>query len=290
MNTLSSVVRGLLLTMRRKHLFRALITASAFAAFVLPGAVQAGAEEEQLPDRFMLRLGGYHAQNADTIMRLDANNLPVGTYIDFHETLGGDRSATVFRVDGLYRFNDKHGLGFSWYSLKFTGSRVLSQDINWGGQTIPVNSKVDSEIRFDVYKLNYQYSVYHNDKVELGASFGFHIMKTFAGITASGISQSQNNEAITAPLPEFGLFANYNFTPRFSGYYNYQWFFINYQDKVRGGLQDFLFGLEYRVLRNVALGLAYNRFSLSIEAKGDTTTLNLDTNWNGGMLYGAVYF
>jgi hypothetical protein len=56
MNTLSSVVRDLLPTMRRKHLFRALITVSAFAAFVFTGAVQAGAEEEQLPDRFMLRL------------------------------------------------------------------------------------------------------------------------------------------------------------------------------------------------------------------------------------------
>jgi hypothetical protein len=290
MHNILIFVHRLLSLVKRKDLWRALVAASAFAAFVFAGAVRAGAEEELLPDRFMLRLGGYHAQNADTIMRLDANGLPVGTFIDFHETLGGDKSATVFRLDGLYRFNDKNGLGFSWYSLNFTGSRVLSQDITWGDQTIPINSKVDSEINFDVYKLNYQYSVYHNDKVELGASIGLHIMKTFAGITTSSISQSQNNEAITAPLPVLGLFADYKFTPRFSVFYNYEWFFINYQDKVKGGLQDFLFGLEYRVFRNVALGFAYNRFALSIEAKGDTTTLHLDTNWNGGMLYGALYF
>jgi hypothetical protein len=88
----------------------------------------------------------------------------------------------------------------------------------------------------------------------------------------------------------WGLFADYNFTPRFSIYYNYQFFFINYQDKVRGGLQDFIFGLEYRVFRNVALGAAYNRFGLNMELKQDKTTLNLNTNWNGGMLYAAVYF
>jgi hypothetical protein len=114
-------------------------------------------------------------------------------------------------------------------------------------------------------------------------------MKTFAGISASGISQSQN-ESITAPLPVWGLFADYNFTPRFSVYYNYQFFFIDYEDKVRGGLQDFIFGLEYRVFRNVALGAAYNRFSLNMELKQDKTTLNLNTSWNGGMLYAAVYF
>ena len=273
---------------KRNDLWHALVAASAFAAFVLAGAVRAGAEEEWLPDTFMLRLGGYHAANADTIMRLDANQLPVGTYIDFHDTLGGDTTTTVFRMDGLYRFNDKHGIGISWYALRFTGSTVLGQDIEWGGHPITAGVQVDSKLNFDVYKINYQYSVYHNDKVELGASVGLHIMRISAGITANG--KSQGDEAVTAPLPEIGLFADYKFTPRFSAFYNYQWFFINYQEKVKGGLQDFLFGLEYRVFRNVALGLAYNRFALSVKAQQDTTTLYLNTNWNGGMLYGALYF
>jgi hypothetical protein len=221
-------------------------------------------------------------------MRLDANQLPVGTYIDFHDTLGGDTTTTVFRMDGLYRFNDKHGIGISWYALRFSGSTVLGQDIEWGGHPITAGVQVDSKLNFDVYKINYQYSVYHNDKVELGASVGLHIMRISAGITANG--KSQGDEAVTAPLPEIGLFADYKFTPRFSAFYNYQWFFINYQDKVKGGLQDFLFGLEYRVIRNVALGVAYNRFAVNLKAQQDTTTLYLNTNWNGGMLYGALYF
>ena len=289
MHNILFFVNRLLSLVKRKDFWRALVAASAFAAFVLAGAVPAGAEEELLPDGFMLRAGGYRVQNADTILRLDANNAPVGTYIDFHDTLGGDNSATVFRLDGVYRFNDKHGLGFSYYALKFTGSRVLDQDIQWGDVTFPINARVDSEIKFDVYKLNYQYSLFHNNKVELGASFGLHIMKISASINGTNIAESQS-EAVTAPLPVFGLYADYNFTPRFSAFYTYQWFFINYEDKIKGGLQDFLIGFEYRVFRNVALGIAYNRFALKVESKGDTTTLNVDTNWNGGMLYGALYF
>ena len=281
-------IHRLLSLVRRKDLWRVLVAAIAFTAFVLVSAVRVGAEE-LLPDTFMLRLGGYHAHNADTILRLDANDIPIGTYIDFHDTLGGDTQSTVFRMDGLYRFNDKHGIGFSWYTLKFTGHTVLGQDIEWGGNDIFKGQTVDSEVKFDVYKLNYQYSVYHNDKVELGASVGLHIMRIFASINAAGITGAQS-EAVTAPLPEFGLFADYNFTPRFSAFYNYQWFFINYQDKVRGGLQDFLFGLEYRVFRNVALGVAYNRFALNAKIQKDLTTLYMNTNWNGGMLYGALYF
>jgi hypothetical protein len=288
MNTIFSVGRGLLPKISQKQLIRALIVATAVAVVMLTGAALVGAEEEQLPDRFGLRLGGYNIRDANTIMRLDANNVPVGTYIDFQNTLGGETTATVFRADGFYRFNEHHSIGFSWYDLHFTGQRVLTADISWGDQTFTKDTQVNSELRFDIVKLNYQYSVYHNDKVELGASIGFHIDHITAGISA-GSSQAQS-QAITAPLPVLGLFADYNFTPRFSAYYNYQFFFFNYQNKVRGGLQDFLFGLEYRLFRNIGLGAAYNRFGANLKVEGDTTTLYLDSNWNGGMLYAAVYF
>jgi hypothetical protein len=269
--------------------WRPFFIAACAAAVLLIGAAPVWAEEEQLSDRFMLRLGGYYVKNADTILRLDANNLPVGTYIDFHDTLGGDTTSTVFRADGLFRFNDKHALELSWYNLKFTGVRQLSKDIIWNNQTYTASTVVDSKIKFDIYKLNYQYSVYHSKDVELGGLIGFHVMRTFAGISASGVNEAQS-QAVTAPLPVWGIFADYNFTPRFSVYYNYQVFFIDYQDKARGGMQDTLFGLEYRLFRHFALGAAYNRFNLNMELKGDKATLNLDTGWNGGMLYGSLYF
>ena len=292
--------------MKRKHSWRALFGASLVTALVLAGAVRAEAAEEKLPDTFIraeaaeeklpdtfgLRLGGYNVRNANTIARLDANGAPVGAYIDFHETLGGESNATVVRLDGLYRFNARHGVGFSWYDMKFKGSRAVARDIEWGGQTYPVGAQVDSSLRFDVYKLNYQYSLFHNEEVELGVSLGLHVMRISTGIsgtstTATNQSQSQS---VTAPLPVWGLFADYKFTPRFSAYYNYQVFFINYEDKVSGGLQDFLLGLEYRLFRNFALGAAYNRFAMHMKSKGDAATLYLDSSWNGGMLYGAVYF
>jgi hypothetical protein len=277
---------------RRKGPWRSL-AASFVMALAFAGAVRAEGTEGKLPDTFSLRLGGYNVRNADTVVRLDANRAPVGTYIDFHETLGGASSATVVRLDGLYRFNEHHGLGFGWYDLKFTGSRTLEKDIEWGGQTYAVGVDVDSQLKFATYKLNYQYSLFHNEEVELGVSAGLHVMRVSTGISATtlhlGQAQSQGH-AVTAPLPVWGLFGVYRFTPRFSAFYSYQIFNINYQDTYSGGLQDFLIGTEYRLFRNFGLGVAYNRFALHLKAKGDATTLYLDTSWNGGMLYGAVYF
>jgi len=262
-------------------------------ALICLALLQAGpafAEDEKYPDKFMLRLGGYSVSNAETLARLDANNAPVGAHIDFTKDLGLDTKATVARLDGLYRFNEHHGLGFAWYALKFTGSRDVGRDINWGNlPPITFGTRVDSEIRFDVYKINYQYSVFHNDQAELGVLAGFHFLKTFVGFNAVGIGETKNT-AVTAPLPVLGLFADYHFTPRMSAYYNLQFFSVNYENKVKGAMQDFLLGMEYRLFKNVALGVAYNRFVVNLEIIADAATLTLNTGWHSGMLYGSLYF
>jgi hypothetical protein len=263
--------------------------AAAIAVLACTFTAPASAEDKPYPDRWMFRLGGYNVSDANTLVRLDANNAPVGAYIDFAQTLGGETSASVGRFDGLFRFNDKHALGFSWYTLRFNGYRDLQTEIDWGDQTFPIGTTIDSQINFDVYKVNYQYSLINTQEVELGGLAGLHVMKFGIDLDASGIGQAKS-ESVTAPLPVLGLFARYNFTPRFSTYFNYQFFFINYEDKVNGGLQDFLLGLEYRLSKHFALGAAFNRFAFSVEAKEDAATLYADTRWRGTMLYGTLYF
>jgi len=265
------------------------LLAAVVALLACAAPAPAVAEEKAYPDRWMFRLGGYNVSDADTLVRLDANNAPVGVFIDFAQTLGGDTSANVGRFDGLYRFNDKHGLGFSWYTLRFKGFRDLQTDINWGGETYPIGTSVDSEIKFDVYKINYQYSVLNTAEAELGGLIGLHIMKAGIGLTANGIGQARS-EAVTAPLPVLGLYARYNFTPRFSMHYNIQFFFIDYEDTVSGGLQDSLIGLEYRIFKNFAAGVALNRFNMELESKEENATLFVNTRWRGTMLYGTLYF
>jgi hypothetical protein len=263
--------------------------AVAIAASALAAAAPARAQDAQLPDRLMIRLGGYNVNDAEQLIRLDANNAPVGAFIDFAETLGGETSTTVVRLDGRYRFDDRHALGFAWYTLKFDGHRVLTQDISWGGVDYLIGTTVDSKIEFDVYKVNYQYSLYNKPEVELGALVGLHVMGTSMAISAVGISQARS-ESLTAPLPVWGLFARYNFTPRLMTYFNYQFFFVNYDDKVKGGLQDFVLGLEYRATPSIGLGAAFNRFGMNLEVREDAATLHYDGNWTGLMLYGSLYF
>jgi hypothetical protein len=193
---------------------------------------QHGTDDEFLPDRFMLRLAGYPIENASTIIRLNTTNHPSGTYVDFSDTLGGNSSATVARVDGRYRFNDRHGIEFAWYDVKFTGSQVLAQDITWGGQVLPASTQADSELEYTVYKLNYQYSLYHDKKVELGGLAGFHVMRPSANITAIGIGQL-GKSTTTKPLPVIGLFCGLFVQPAFFHILQLPVFFIKIQQGQR---------------------------------------------------------
>ena len=127
-----------LAVMNVKDPWHALIAASLLTALALAGAAQA---EEKLPDTFSLRLGGYSIRNADTVMRLDANNAPLGTYVDFADTLGGERKATIVRLDGLYRFELQGGMAWT--------TRVFNGKMEYG----PLEPAPDATIRTDANHL-----------------------------------------------------------------------------------------------------------------------------------------
>lgn len=248
--------------------------------------------QSQEPDTAMVRIGGYHVSGANTIVRLDAANAPTGVYIDFDQTLGGDSSANVARIDGYYRFTNHSGLGYSWYGLRLTGNRTLQNDITWGDINFPAGTGVSSEMKYNVYKVNYQYSLINNPEVELGGLLGLNVMTISAKLDSTGPAPQGQADSVTAPLPVIGIYARYNFTPKFSIYTNYQFFFLNNNgDKVSGNFQDFLLGLEYRVWRHVALGAAYNRLTMSLESrKNADATLYANSSWKGVMLYVGINF
>jgi hypothetical protein len=244
-------------------------------------------ETKKVPDRFMLRAGGFAMSNIGTSASLSPGSSAVGGTINFNQTLGLDTSAFSGRVDAVYRFGEHGAMGFSWYSFNLKGSRAIDKTIDWNGQTYPINTQVDSFLDQDIYKLNYRYSLYHNDDIEFGVEAGFDVQHFDVGLSASGIGQS-SSEALTAPLPVFGAFVNYHFTPRLLLGLEYEFFFLEL-DNASGSLQDLLLSLEYRVFKNVALGAAFNFYGLDAEYSSSSSTVTLQQDWNGLLLYASFY-
>ncbi|HJR77302.1 MAG TPA: hypothetical protein VJ805_10020 [Nitrospiraceae bacterium] len=278
-----------------------LVTAMMMALILgAPWLVRAEEEpaKEKFPDRLMIRGGWAYVfgVNADVTLRGDRTG--IGTSVDFSKTLGGDSSTNALRIDTLYRFNERHAVGFSWYRVALGGENtLLDQQIQIGGNTINANATVHSDLDLNLYRLIYNYSFYHSDKAELGLSPGLYMAGTKFDLTAQGNIILPNNqpsgstgvnETLTVPLPSFGLFVNYHITPRFQFQVRADFFYINVSN-YEGAMFEYYAGLEYRVLKHFAIGAAYDRLSAALQ---DTTRggFEFDMAYNLAFFYGTLYF
>jgi hypothetical protein len=225
--------------------------------------------------------------------------LGVGASIDFTQTLGGDSSTDAFRIDTLYRFNERHAIGFSWYRVGLGGDKLLTQSIQIRDQIVSAGAATQTSLSFNTYRLIYNYSFYRNDKVELAVSPGLYMMKTnfnFAGqgaITPPGGGAATPgsviivNEQLTLPLPSIGLVANYNITPKLQFQSRYDVFYLSLGNYA-GSMFEFYGGLEYRIVNHFAMGAAFDRLQADLRGNGHTG-FSANFSYNLAYVYASVY-
>ena len=94
-------------------------------------------------ERFSLSLGVFFTDR-DTETQLDGTATS-GTPTDLESDLGLDSSDTVFRLDGYYRFTDKHRFDFSVFDLSRSSSKAIERDIQWRDRLFSVNTAVEAD-------------------------------------------------------------------------------------------------------------------------------------------------
>jgi hypothetical protein len=247
--------------------------------------------------------GGYgFVFNADTVFRFNGAS-GVSSTVDFADTLGGARDDTFWRIDSQYRFNDRHSLAFSYYDVSRDGNKALSQEITIGDTTFAAGGTLQSQIDIKLYRLIYNYSFYHSEKVEIAISPGLYLAKLdtlFAGnlICAGGPSCSGGttlasrveSDKLTVPLPSFGLLLNYNITTRLQAQVRFDWFYFEVSS-LKGSMNEFYAGLEYRLFDHFAVGGAFDRLSIDVDYKPESSSgWGVRNDWATAFLYGALYF
>jgi len=273
------------------------VLVSLFAVFIaiLPGlALAEEGEQEQLPGKLMIRGGWAYVWDANTTVAFPGSVSGIGTSIDFAQTLGGDTSTDALRIEALYRFNERHSLGFSWYRIGLAGQKALNEQIQIEDQTIDVGASVSTSLNLNLYRLLYNYSFYRNEKVELAVSPGLYMSNikfmlsaqgTINGVTAAS---SVIEEQLTLPLPSIGGVVNYNITPRLQSQIRGDFFYLKVGD-FSGSMFEFYAGLEYRLFKNFALGAAYDRLVVDVANQSSSGGFNVNLGYNLLYLYGSIY-
>jgi len=237
----------------------------------------------EVEDKFKINMGTMLVTSYETEMQLTPKNTPISVRINSNDQLGMESETNVFRLDGYYRFNNTHSIDISYFSVKSEGGKVLTAAIEWDDKTIVVGTTVDSHFDMDVYKINYRYSFYHNEKVELALTTGFHITTIDFGLSASGITDEK--VGVTIPLPVVGFAGEYTIIDkRLFVEYKTDYFFLKYDD-YRGRLVSSSLSLEYRFVDNVGIGIGYNSNKIFIAMDDGDKRFEAENDLTGVMFY-----
>jgi len=245
----------------------------------------------EVQDKWKINVGTMFVTNFETEMQLTPKNLPLSARINTKDQLGMKADTNVLRLDGYYRFNDTHSINLSYFSVKSDGNRDINEEIKWDGGSIPVGANIKSHFDMDVYKINYGYSFYHNDKVELMLTAGLHITTIDLGLATSGFiannttgSYSSANGA-TIPLPVLGFKGEYTIiNKRLFVEYKTDYFILDY-DGVKGSLISSALNLEYRFVDHVGVGLGYNSNKIYLSAEDGDKKFEVSNDLSGVLLY-----
>ena len=278
---------------KNSMLFKALTSplVATITLYSLMSSNATAAEDEAavaFPDKYMLRLGAYVVDGADTRFSVTGEGV-LGTVIDYSRDLGGESRDTIPRIDAYYRFNERHRIDFTSFSIDRVGTRSLSIDITIDGTEYNVGETINSEIKYTLYKLGYAYSFYHSPKVELSVTAGLNFTDYDMKFTAASGAKTEA-AGFTAPLPMFGLRMGYAITPKWSVNYVAESFFIELESKIKGALINYELNTEYKLFDNFAIGAGLARIGTSLDVDDDDWSGSVSDSYRGYTLFGTLYF
>lgn len=240
------------------------------------------------PDKWTIRAGAYIIDKADTTVVL-LNDIGIGGGINFSNTLGGEDSDTVPRLDVLYRFNKKHAIDFSVFSIDRQGSTTLTVDLDIGNETFFASETLNSDIKYTLYRIGYNYSFYHSDKVELRLTAGLNITDyelKFEVVNGGRLEKAD----ISVPLPLFGLRMGYAITPKWYVNYVAETFFIEIEDEFKGNLFSYELNTEYRLFKHFSIGAGLARLGIDADIDDDDWKGSVTDSYRGFTAFGKFYF
>jgi hypothetical protein len=206
---------------------------------------------------------GYFWGSVSTFGRFDSASGVQGTAFTAEHDLGLTDQARQPFIEIIFRLEERNRLRVDFIDLRRAADKVIDRTVQYGDVTFLVNNPVHSEFDWRQMDLTYTYSFLRNDRFELGAGLGIHLLEA---------------EAI-AEIPKTPQYADFNGagpfatlaldgTWRISSHWaltargNYLKVTIG---SVGGELGQLHTDLQYRWRRNLAFGVGYRRQEVELE-------------------------
>jgi hypothetical protein len=281
--------------------------AIAAALAVLGGpAKDAAAADEAIAfgkETFKISLGYYRPNFNSRVAVGVSGGAPPGD-ISPEQDLGLDHNLGGARLDGYWRFADRHRIYFGYYQLNRSASKTLDHDIGPIDipslgiyETINAGSTLNLDAKWEIAILGYDYSFYKTEDLEFAGMIGVNVAQlgtklsgTFKTSTyPGGVSGSTAGSTLTVPMPVIGLNGDWAIDDRWRMRAHAAAFKITINN-IDAKVVDAAVAGEYRVWRNIWGGLGYTLLNASAAKNDGSSDASLDWRTGGPQLYVSMLF
>ncbi|WP_394171786.1 DUF481 domain-containing protein [Thalassotalea litorea] len=278
--------------------------AAVLMPFILLPAVNAG--------EFTIELGGFYAKTDSSLnarSAIDELREQVDLKLDFEKDLELEDAELLpyFKVN--YAFNERHYIYFDYIRLhrqSTTTGNVEPFEFDYENETYIVDGSAEltSSMNVDISRIGYGYKFYNGDKLDLGISFGLHVMYFELGFKGQveiceqgdnnlGCRQSDPDNSVfsdvTAPLPDIGVSAAYQMTDNWSIDTHAHYFKIKI-DNIEGQMVDLHAGIKYQFSDTWHTNLGWRYYEVTVDDNRDNGGLDIEYQFQGPMLiFGASF-
>ena len=267
--------------------------------FLLAAASSHAQEEEDthpwLSEKFNVDIGLFMPERR---VELSVNG-PVGTIqgenIDFDESFGLRKRDDLFALNFGWRFGEKWELGAQYFESDGQRQAVLEEDVEWGEFVFGAGTGVTAGIDFRLFRTFFGRNFDSADHHDFGVGLGLRYMEIGAFIEGLAIVNGQQagfrRETVSAkaPLPNVGVWYVRSLSDRWATRLRFDWFGAEYDD-YDGQLINLSAGVNYRLFKNVGLGLSYNYFEIDLGVSKRGWRGEVKTVYDGLFVHASAYW
>ncbi len=293
MNSLDRKTPPIPISLGRSRTLLAIALSVALCAAAGPAWSQERYDEHELTDRFYITLGGFSQSEIRTTFRLDVESqggITLGTVIALEKQFDLDDQVSTGRLDGWYRFNERHRIGWTYWQTERDGVRTYdgSESIVIGDDVI-IDTGDTITIKDDrsLIALDWSYSFVNTSKYEawLGAGLNFQRIDTSFDVSKRGGNSTLQQDAKgTVPIPTLNLGGRWDFSKRWRMFVSQELFGIKVGD-FEGKLNTTRVLAEFNITRRFGIGGGFERYNFEVDAKDDNFLGRLDSSFTGLSLY-----
>jgi len=242
-----------------------------------------------LSDTFTASIGAMRSSNS---FKMESNVVgDPGDDINFNDTLDVSDHSTFFNGQLRWKFGSekKWSLWGQYFSNDATGSAVLTEDIEWDGETFLAGTNAGAGVKLAVTRLLFGRSFFKNAQNDFGIGVGIHNLDISAYIEGEVLTNDESTEFYDARvdaaqiLPNIGGWYNYSPAKHWLIHGRVDWISANIGD-YDGGLWNASVGVGYQAWRHVGFDLSWQYFNLHLKVDSDDWTGKTNMTYSGPVI------